>query len=128
MICQTGGYAILEAPMLRTTRGASSQVAAARQAEMPQIYEVLDRVGSTAWSINEPVLKIMKQLYHEEKGGLASLPHWNAEPVKEMPKWIFDKKDKKDERTYLQRKQEWNDHRKKVHEAVKVLVENRVCI
>lgn len=122
-----GGYVTLTAPMVRTTPGGNSQKIAARVADMPQIYEALDLVGSTAWTINEKVLEVMKNLYHNEKGGKASLPP--LENLKEGPIPLWDVKkvqmDPKTQKLSTQGKQQWVQHRRKVAEAVKILVDNR---
>ena len=55
-------------------RHGSARHAAHVSAPPLQVYEALNALGETAWSINEDVLEAVEHAYQVEGGGMAGLP------------------------------------------------------
>ena len=50
-----------------------------------QVYEALNAMGETAWSINPIILKHIQTAYNELKGGFCGLPLHDSVPTAPLP-------------------------------------------
>lgn len=87
----TGGYLLLQSPMMRT-HGARDQKQALKKAgkSLNIVYEALDVLGQTPWRINKRVASVLMELW-EEGGGIAGLTQRGRDEVKTFDKEEYAK-------------------------------------
>jgi DNA-directed RNA polymerase len=68
-----GGYYFVKTCVMRT-RGSHKQNDALKSADLTQVYEALNFMGSVPWKINNQVYEVVKECWEVEKGGAADIP------------------------------------------------------
>jgi DNA-directed RNA polymerase len=83
-----GGYLKLQSQFMRT-RGSFMQPDVLRRADLSQVFEALNFLGSVPWRINDRVLKVVEQVW-AQGGGLAEIPRVNHHVIPDEPERTAD--------------------------------------
>lgn len=105
-----GGYLLLRSQFMRTN-GSKLQSRLLQRADLSRVYDALNALGETPWTVNSEVLQVVKAKW-ESGGGVASLPRREDFQVAEV---VWPEKPEGDAATEsaLER---WNDQREETIE------------
>ena len=96
--------------------------------DMPEVYDAVNRVQATRWSINTAVLDVLEEA-HTGNGQLAGLPEMVDQPLPEKP-WFLSPDFRSDDMTDEQKAKfaEWKIATREVHEYNARLKSKRLAL
>lgn len=78
-----GGYLQTPLKIMKTRNKAYLQEL--EHVEMPKVYESVNALQETPWSINKSVYGVMKELWETTGGGIAKMPFKDGKPMPDRP-------------------------------------------
>lgn len=126
---ERGGYlGVLSSRHSLVRRASKAEQAEIESQELPAVYEALNRLQSTPFTINRRVLQVAEWAWFTRNGGIAGLPSMSDPPRPSRPSWADETTDPKtlsgtDE-------QEWREWKRSVaawHDLCREMVSRRIA-